>query len=99
MRPADGTKSAKSFNGRVRAAYNASFNAVLGKYQNGVTFFIRSNRHRWVVWGALACNGVILMFLVSTTKTGLVPQEDQGTMMINISADRRCCRNSNGTDT
>ena len=31
MRPSDGTKSTKSINGRVRAAYNASFNAVLGK--------------------------------------------------------------------
>ena len=29
MRPSDGTKSAKSINGRVRAAYNASFNACL----------------------------------------------------------------------
>ena len=36
MRPADGTKSAKSFNGRVKAAYNASFNAVMGKYKKGV---------------------------------------------------------------
>ena len=35
MRPSDGTKSAKSINGRVRAAYNASFNAVLGKYKKG----------------------------------------------------------------
>ena len=33
-------KSAKSINGRVRAAYNASFNAVLGKYKKGVMFFI-----------------------------------------------------------
>ena len=41
MRPSDGTKSAKSINGRVRAAYNASFNAVLGKYKRGVMFFIR----------------------------------------------------------
>ena len=50
MRPSDGTKSAKSINGRVRAAYNASFNAVLGKYKKGVMFFIR---HRWMVWASL----------------------------------------------
>ena len=36
MKPSDGTKSAKSFNGRVRAAYNASYNALLGKYKKGV---------------------------------------------------------------
>ena len=38
MRPASGTKSAKSINGRVRAAYNASYTALLGKYKKGVMF-------------------------------------------------------------
>lgn len=33
MKPSDGEKGAKSFNGRVRAAYNASYNALLGKYK------------------------------------------------------------------
>lgn len=33
MKPADGQKSARSLNGRVRAAYNASYNAMLGKYK------------------------------------------------------------------
>ena len=82
MRPSDGTKSAKSFNGRVRAAYNASFNAVLGKYKKGVLFFIR---HRWMVWAALAVAMALLVYLMSTTKTGLVPQEDQGVIMVDVS--------------
>ena len=82
MRPSDGTKSAKSINGRVRAAYNASFNAVLGKYKRGVMFFIR---HRWMVWTSLAATIVLLVYLMSTTKTGLVPQEDQGVIMVNVS--------------
>lgn len=81
MRPSDGKKSAKSFNGRVRAAYNASFNAVLGKYKKGVMFFIH---HRWMVWSGLAAAIVLLVWLMMTTKTGLVPQEDQGVMMVNI---------------
>jgi len=81
MRPSDGTKSAKSINGRVRAAYNASFNAVLGKYKKGVMFFIR---RRWMVWTSLAAAVVLLVWLMSTTKTGLVPQEDQGVIMINV---------------
>ena len=68
MRPSDGTKSAKSINGRVRAAYNASFNAVLGKYKKGVMFFIH---HRWMVWTSLAATVVLLVYLMSTTKTGL----------------------------
>lgn len=82
MRPSDGTKSAKSINGRVRAAYNASFNAVLGKYKRGVMFFIH---HRWMVWSGLITTIVLLVWLMATTKTGLVPQEDQGVMMINVS--------------
>ncbi|WP_455663526.1 efflux RND transporter permease subunit [Phocaeicola sp.] len=82
MRPSDGTKSAKSINGRVRAAYNASFNAVLGKYKKGVLFFIR---HRWMVWASLGAAVVLLAYFMSTTKTGLVPQEDQGVIMVNVS--------------
>ena len=82
MRPSDGTKSAKSINGRVRAAYNASFNAVLGKYKRGVMFFIR---HRWMVWTSLAVAVALPVYLMSTTKTGLVPQEDQGVIMVNVS--------------
>lgn len=82
MRPSDGTKSAKSINGRVRAAYNASFNAVLGKYKKGVMYFIR---HRWMVWTSLIAAVVLLVYLMSTTKTGLVPQEDQGVIMVNVS--------------
>lgn len=81
MRPSDGTKSAKSINGRVRAAYNASFNAVLGKYKKGVLFFIR---RRWMVWASMIAAIVLLAYFMSTTKTGLVPQEDQGVIMVNI---------------
>ncbi len=83
MRPSDGTKSAKSFNGRVRAAYNASFNAMLGKYKAGVVFFIK-RRNRWLVWTLLAVTIALLSYLMITTKTGLVPQEDQGVMMVNV---------------
>ena len=66
----------------MRAAYNASFNAVLGKYKKGVMFFIH---HRWMVWTSLAATVVLLVYLMSTTKTGLVPQEDQGVIMVNVS--------------
>ena len=79
MRPSDGNKSPKSFNGRVRAAYNASFNATMNKYKKGVMFAIH---HRWMVWAALIVSVVLLVFFMKTTKTGLVPQEDQGTVMV-----------------
>ena len=83
MRPASGTKSAKSINGRVRAAYNASYTALLGKYKKGVMFAIH---HRWMCWAALVAAVVLLVFFMNTTKTGLVPQEDQGVIMANVSA-------------
>ncbi|MGN1375702.1 MAG: efflux RND transporter permease subunit [Prevotella sp.] len=82
MRPSDGKKSAKSLNGRVRAAYNVSFNAVLSKYKRGVMYAIH---HRWMVWTGLLASCVLLYWLMTTTKTGLVPQEDQGVMMVNVS--------------
>lgn len=82
LRPSDGTKSAKSINGRVRAAYNASFNAMMGKYKKGVMFFIH---HRWLVWLLLIASVILLVYFMKTTKTGLVPQEDQGVVMVNVS--------------
>ena len=82
LRPSDNNKSAKSFNGRVRAAYNVSFNAMMGKYKKGVMFFIH---HRWVAWISLIVSIVLLVYFMKTTKTGLVPQEDQGTLMVNVS--------------
>ena len=75
MRPASGTKSAKSINGRVRAAYNASYTALLGKYKKGVMFAIH---HRWMCWAALVAAVVLLVFFMNTTKT-------QGTIMANVS--------------
>ncbi|MBQ8051237.1 MAG: efflux RND transporter permease subunit [Bacteroidaceae bacterium] len=81
MRPSDGTKSEKSFNGRVKAAYNASFGAVMGKY----TRFLRGVvNHRWVAWGSVAVAFVLLYFTMTHLPKGLVPQEDQGVLMVNV---------------
>lgn len=82
MKPSDTEKNVRSFNGRIRAAYNASFNVLMSKYKKGLMFFFH---HRWIVWTSLGLASILLVYLMSTTKTGLVPQEDQGTMMINIS--------------
>ena len=81
MKPSEGTLSEKSFNGRIRAAYNASYNAILNKYKKGVMYAIH---HHWMVWTSLGVAIVLLVFLMNTTKTGLVPQEDQGTIMVNV---------------
>ena len=82
MRPSHRNKSTKRINGRVRAAYNASFNAVLEKYKKGVMFFIH---HRWMVWVSLIATLVLLVWMMMTTKTSLVPKEDKGAIMVNMS--------------
>lgn len=82
MRPSDGRKSAKSINGRVRATYNASFNALMDKYKKGVLFFIH---RKWMVWVSMGIAVALLAYFMATTKTGLVPQEDQGVIMVNVS--------------
>ncbi len=83
MRPASGTKSAKSFNGRVRAAYNATYNALLGKYKRGVMFFFR---RKWIAWSGLAIIIALFGYFISTTRTGLVPQEDKGFIQMMVSS-------------
>ncbi len=83
MRPASGTKSEKSFNGRVKAAYNATYSALLGKYKRGVVWIFR---RRWVAWAAMAVGIVLFAYLVATTRTGLVPQEDKGFVQMMVSA-------------
>ena len=82
MKPSEEQKNARSINGRVRAAYNASYNALLRKYKEGLMFFFH---HRWMVWTSLGIACILLVYFMATTKTGLVPQEDQGTIMVNIS--------------
>ena len=83
MRPASGTKSAKSFNGRVKAAYNATYNALLSKYKKGVVLILR---RRWMAWAVTAVGIVLFAYLVATTRTGLVPQEDKGFVQMMVSA-------------
>lgn len=82
LKPSDNNKGEKTFNGRVRAAYNVSFNAVMGKYKKGVMYLIH---HSWMVWAGLIASIALLVYFMNTTKTGLVPQEDQGTVMVNVS--------------
>ena len=81
MRPSDGKKSAKSFNGRVRAAYEASYGAVMNKYTR---FLHGVVNHRWVAWGSVIAAFVLLYLTMTSLPKGLVPQEDQGVLMVNV---------------
>lgn len=77
----DGTEK-NNFASRFRKAFNTAFEAVVEKYKKIVLLFIK---HRWLGWSLLALSVVLLVFLMNTTKTGLVPDEDQGTLFVNVS--------------
>ena len=55
---------------------------VVDKYKGIVLFFIK---RRWLTWSLLACSIALLLFFMNTTKTGLVPDEDQGVVFVNVS--------------
>lgn len=71
-----------SLSARFRIAFETSFGRLQSKYKSGVMFFIR---RKWLVWGMLACAVVLLVVLMQTTKTGLVPQEDVGSVFVDVS--------------
>ena len=77
----DGTEK-NNFASRFRKAFNATFEAVVGKYKKIVLLFIK---RRWLGWSLLVLSVVLLVFLMNTTKTGLVPDEDQGVLFVNVS--------------
>lgn len=70
-----------SFSSRFHHAFEASFNRLVLKYKNGVSFFLR---RKWMAWVSLAAVCALLVFFMRTTKTGLVPDEDMGTIFVNV---------------
>ena len=81
MRPSDGTKSEKSFNGRVKKAYTASFGAVMKKYNRNLRGVVN---HRWVAPLSFVIAAVLLVYFMTSLPKGLVPQEDQGVLMVDV---------------
>ncbi|OUQ54640.1 hydrophobe/amphiphile efflux-1 family RND transporter [Alistipes sp. An116] len=70
-----------NFAARFRKAFNTAFGALVAKYKHGVMLFIK---HKWLMWSTLGLAFVALIVLMDSTKTGLVPDEDQGTIMVNV---------------
>ena len=70
-----------SFSSRFHHAFEASFNRLMLKYKNGVSFFLR---RKWIAWVSLVAVCALLVFFMRTTKTGLVPDEDMGTVFVNV---------------
>ena len=71
----------KSFSDRVRKAYEASYQALLGRYMKRVGGFVGKTKAAWCL---LAASLVALLVLVANSQKELVPQEDQGFILVNI---------------
>ncbi|RYY22523.1 MAG: efflux RND transporter permease subunit, partial [Sphingobacteriaceae bacterium] len=72
----------RSFTEKFYAGFNSSFNSLTNRYVSGIKFLIG---HKWLSMGALALVVVATVFLVSTTKSGFIPTEDQGFVAISVS--------------
>ena len=88
MRPAKKDRKSNGFNGffiglnkRTRMAYEASFGAIMRKYTRSLRGTINP---RWVAPVAFVSACVRLVFFMKVLPKGLVPQEDQGVLMVNV---------------
>ena len=85
LKPKDehGNPAKMTLGKRLNIAFDSSFNAICKRYLKGVTFFLR---HRWLSGVLLVAACGLLVYFMNTTKTGLVPREDLGTLRIDVSA-------------
>jgi HAE1 family hydrophobic/amphiphilic exporter-1 len=72
----------KGFKEKFYAGFNSSFSAITSRYIGGVKFLIKN---KWISMGGLALITAFTVYLVSTTKSGFIPTEDQGFVAIAVS--------------
>ncbi len=71
----------RTFSTRFHDAFDASFRNLVFKYKNGLKMFFC---HKWIVWTMLGLAAALLVVMMKTTKTGLIPDEDTGTIFVNV---------------
>ena len=82
MRPnEEGEGTHKGIDYYTKIAYEASYNAILGKYQGAVQKFLK---RPWVSFVLLAGAAVLFVLFMKIMPSGLVPQEDQGVIMCEV---------------
>ncbi len=79
----EGEDSKKGLTYYVKQAYNASYTALSVKYDGWVKGFLKRHKIAWVL---VLIAGGVLFYLMKTMPAGLVPQEDQGVMFVNVTA-------------
>jgi len=72
----------KSLLQRFYISFNAAFDTTTRKYKRSVSFLFR---RKWIAWVGLAAFGGVFYFLMQTTPTAFVPNEDLGVIMSDIS--------------
>ena len=83
MTPHAVEESSLSFSSRFHLAFDAAFHRIVDKYKGAVGAFFP---HRWIAAALVLVAVIGLGWLIKTTKTGLVPSEDMGTIFINVQA-------------
>lgn len=81
MRPAETAGKQTNYIQRFHCAFDASLNSIVGQYRTGITFLFK---RKWIVLLLFVMAAGGLWWLMSTTKTGLVPQEDMGVISLNV---------------
>lgn len=70
-----------SFSSRFHIAFDTAFHRLVTKYKVGVVFMLK---RKWLAGSLLMAACGEFAFLMMTTKTGLVPNEDMGTVFIDV---------------
>ena len=79
---ANETGEKMSFSSRFHLAFNSAFGRLIARYKGGVMFMFR---HKSLAFLLLVVAMGTLIYLMRTTKTGLVPKEDLGSISMDIS--------------
>ncbi len=77
----EGEGHKKTFVSRFHIAFNVAYNNMLAKYKNGVAHFVH---HKKLSFLGVIVGTIILIVLMNITPTGLVPNEDTGTIMVTV---------------
>ena len=83
LKVTEGKKEGKSLTYYTKKAYEASYNAILGKYTKAVQKFIKRPA---IAFTLLAVAAVLLVLFMKNLPSGLVPQEDQGMFLAEVQA-------------
>ena len=74
----EGHEKKSTFVSRFHSSFNAAYDSLLNSYKKRVVFFIQK---KWLSFGIVAGCIVLLVVLMNATPTGMVPNEDTGTIM------------------